>query len=98
VIWSLALAACPVAIVIVGAFNVHTGPPVYDGMPLPWAARVVDGLGIAQVCVSVIGSIAVVVLARGAYRWLAWLAIIVIGMTTAVLHLIASMQTTGVYL
>jgi hypothetical protein len=66
-IWALALMACPVAISVVGAVNEHHGPLDYDRV----AARVVRGLGLAQLGVSVIASIAVVVLARRSLRWLA---------------------------
>ena len=74
VIWSLCYTACPAAIAMVGALYKHNGPPDYDR----FATRVVDGLGFAQLGVSVIASIAVVVLTRGSYRWLAWAAVLAI--------------------
>jgi hypothetical protein len=94
VIWSLALTLCPVAIAFVGALFEHHGPPDYHRLE----TRVVDGLGLAQLGVLVIASIAVVVLTRGSYRWLAWAAVLAIGALTVVLHLGAWMATTGAYL
>jgi hypothetical protein len=61
VLWSLALAACPIAIEVIGEEYVNTGPPALGG-PLPWAARVVDNLGLAHLGVSVVASVSVVVL------------------------------------
>jgi hypothetical protein len=94
VLWSLALTACPVAITVVGALYENHGPPDDNR----WPARVVYGLGWAQWGVSVIAAIAVIVLTRGPYRWLAWAAILVIGMVTVVLYFGAAMATTGAYL
>jgi hypothetical protein len=94
VLWSLALMACPAAIPIVGALYEYQGPPDYNR----WAYRVVNGLGFAQLSISVIASVSVVVLARGAYRWLAWAAVLAIGALTVLLHLGAAMATTGAYL
>jgi hypothetical protein len=97
VLWSLALATCPIATAVVGIVYEHTGPPAFSG-PRPWAARVVDGLGFAHLGVSVVASVAVVVLTRGGYRWLAWAAILTMGVFAALLLLGATMATTGIYL
>jgi hypothetical protein len=94
VLWFLALAACPVAITVVGALYEYHGPPDYNR----WAARLVHGLGYAQLGVSVVSSVAVIALTRGSYRWLAWAAILAIGVVTVVLHFGAAMATTGGYL
>jgi hypothetical protein len=97
VLWSLSLAACPVAITVVGTVFEHTGPPAFNG-PRPWAARVVDRLCYAHLWVSAVASIAVVVLSRGGYRWLAWASILGIGVLATLVGLGAAMATTGVYL
>lgn len=96
VLWSLALATCPIAIAVVGTVYEHTGSPALSGLR-PWAAHLVDGLWFAHSCVSVVASASVVVLTRG-YRWLAWVAILVIGVIAGVLPLGATMTTTGIYL
>ena len=97
IVWFLALVACPVAISIIAIVYEHTGPPPWNG-PRPWAARVVDGLAFAQAAVSVIAAVTVVVLTRGPFRWVAWLAILAIGAVAIVLWLGAAMSTRGVYL
>jgi hypothetical protein len=94
VIWFLALTACPVAISVVGTVYTNHGPIAYDRV----ATRVVNGLGLAQLGVSVIASIAVVALTRRSFRWLAWAPILAIGAFTVVLLVGASMATTGAYL
>ena len=94
VVWFLALTACPVAISEVGTEYTNHGPIAYDRV----ATRVVNGLGLAQLGVSVIASIAVVVLTRRSFRWWAWAAILAIGAFTLVIHLGAVMKTTGAYL
>ena len=53
----------------------------------PGRYAVLNGLGLVQLGVSVIASIAVVVLTRQSFRWLAWAAILAIGTFTVVLHL-----------
>jgi hypothetical protein len=50
VLWSLALATCPIATAVVGTLYEHTGPPAFSG-PRPWDARVVDGLAFAHLSV-----------------------------------------------
>ncbi len=97
VFWSLILAPCPVAIYFIGIVYEHKGPPLFNG-PRPWAAQVVDILCIVHLGVSVVAAISVVLLAKGGYRWLAWAAILVIDLYTALLALYAVMSTTGVYL
>ena len=97
IVWFLALVACPVAISVIGVVYKHTGPPALNG-PQPWAAAVVDGLAYAHIAVSVIAAVAVAVLTRGSFRWVAWLAILVIGAVASVLWFGAEMSTTGVYL
>jgi hypothetical protein len=97
VLWSLALATCPIATGVVGTVYEHTGPPAFSGAR-PWAARVVDGLAFAHLGVSVVASVAVVVLTRSGYRWLAWAAILAIGVFAALIGLGAAMATTGIYL
>jgi hypothetical protein len=59
---------------------------------------VVDGLGYAQLGVEVVASVAVVMLTRGGCRWLAWAAILAIGVFDVIIGLGAAMATTGVYL
>lgn len=97
VIWSLALATCPIATAVVGTLYEHTGPPATAG-PRPWAARVVDGLMFAHLGVSVVASVVVVILTRGVHRWLAWAAILAILVFAGFIGLGAVMATTGVYL
>jgi hypothetical protein len=84
VLWSLALMACPVAITVVG--TTHSVPhEMYicaAAGPLPWIHRVVDGLCFVHFVVSVVASVAVVVLTRGGHRWLAWAAILAHGVFT----------------
>jgi hypothetical protein len=94
VLWSMALAACPVSITVVGALYEYQGPPIYDR----FAKRVVDGLSFAHLWVSVIASIAVMVLTRGSYRWLGWAVVVAVAMLTFVLYFGAAMATTGAYL
>jgi hypothetical protein len=96
-LWSLALVTCPIATAVVGTVYEHTGPPALGG-PRPWAAEVVDVLFVAHLGVSVVGSVAVVVMTRSGYRWLAWVAILAIAMFGALIRLGATMATTGVYL
>jgi hypothetical protein len=96
-LWCLALATCPVAIIVVGNVYQHTGPPAFTG-PRPWAARVVDALGSAHLGLSVVASMSVVVLVREGFRWIAWAAIVAVGVFTAFAALGAAMSTTGVYL
>jgi hypothetical protein len=93
-VWSLTLMACPVAITIVGVLCQTHVPGNLDGP----ATRAVFALAFAQFGVSVIASIVVVVLARGAYRWLAWAGVLVIGALTDFVHAFAAMATTGYYL
>ena len=97
VFWSLMLAACPVAIWVVSIAFPHYGPPALYG-PRPWAAQVVDILCDVHLGVSIVASVSVVFLARDGYRWLAWAAILAVGLFTAFLALGAVMMTTGVYL
>jgi hypothetical protein len=94
VLWSLALTACPVAIAVLGTVYEYHGTPLYNR----WATRAVDILGFAQLGVSVIASVAVVVLTRGSYRWLAWAAVLAIGALAFLLYFGAMMATTGAYL
>jgi hypothetical protein len=95
--WSLMLAVCPVAIAVVGELFPRVGPPVFTG-PRPWAARVVDSLVSSHIAASVVAAMAVVVLTRGGYRWLAWAAIVLVAPITGLFALGAAMATTGVYL
>jgi hypothetical protein len=122
-VWSLGLAACPIAMAVLDTVYEHGGPPFYDR----WVARVLDGqrgharrllndrhynhwvarlqaiqsgraqlyrgdrvydrwvarvlqrLFQAHLGIMVIGSVAVVVLTAGSYRWLAWAAILAVG-------------------
>jgi hypothetical protein len=97
VVWFLALMACPTAIAVIGIVYEHIGPPLFNS-PRPWAARVVDSLGLAHFAISFIASLAVVVLTRGALRWAAWAAIVAIGLFAALFSLGAAMSTTGIYL
>ena len=97
IVWLLALVACPVAITVIGVVYEHTGPPALNG-PQPWAAGVVDGLAFAHLAVSFIAAVAVAVLTRGAFRWVAWLAILVIGAVAFVLWFGAYTSITGNYL
>jgi hypothetical protein len=96
-LWCLALAASPAAMIVVGGVYQRTGPPAFTG-PRPWATRVVDGLCYAHLVASVVASVSVVLLGRGGVRWLAWVAILVIGIFTCVVALGAMMSTTGVSL
>ena len=94
VLWSLGLATCPVAIAVVGNVYEYHGTPVYDR----WATRVVEWLGLAHLGVMVIGSVVVVVLTAGSYRWLAWAAILAVGVLGFLVYFGAAMATTGAYL
>jgi hypothetical protein len=94
VLWSLALATCPIATGVVGSLYEHPGPPAFSG-PRPWAARLVEGLGFAHMGVSVVASVGVVLLTRGGYCWLAWAAIFAIGMFAALIWVDAWKATMG---
>ena len=85
---------CPIAIAVVGNVYEHHGPPVNDCL----AARVVDWLGLAHLGIMVIASVAVVVLTAGSYRWLAWAAILTVGVLGFLLYFGAATATTGEYL
>jgi predicted RND superfamily exporter protein len=61
-------------------------------------ARVPRDVAYAHYVVSVVASFAVVLLARRAYRWLAWAVVPVIGVLHALLSLGAAMAMTGAYL
>ena len=93
-VWSFGLAACPIAIAVVGTVYEYHGPPDYDR----WARRVVECLGLAHLGIMVIASIAVVVLTPGSYRWLAWVAILAVGLLGFLLYFGAAMATKGAYL
>jgi hypothetical protein len=93
-VWSFGLAACPIAIAVVGTVYEYHGPPVYDR----WAARVVEWLGLTHLGIMVIASVVVVVLTAGSYRWLAWAAILAVGVLGFLLYFGAAMATTGAYL
>lgn len=97
VAWSLMLAACPVAIGVVGVMYPRAGPPAFTG-PRPWATRVVDALFYCQLAVSVAASWSVVFLVRDGRRWIAWGAIVAVGVFTFFIACCAIMVTTGVYL
>ncbi len=86
-LWFLALIACPVAICVVDAVTLHV---VYNEL---WVVRLVEGLGYAQLVVSVVASISVVVLVRGQGRWVAWAAILAVGAWTWLASLWASNGT-----
>ena len=90
----LGLAACPIAISVVDTVYEYHGPPAYDR----WAAHVVRWLGLAHLGVMVIASVGVVVLTAGSYRWLAWAAILAVGVLGLLLYLGAAMATTRAYL
>ena len=94
VAWLLILLACPIATEVVAARYPHAGPP--SGWP--WATHVVQGLFGGQIAVSAMAAIAVVVLARGLWRWMAWAVILAIGAMAALQNLIATMTTSGYYL
>ena len=90
VVWFLALVACPVAISVIGAVYKNHGPPDHDHKI--WTYDVVCKLGLAHVVVSIVASVAVVLLARGPGRWLAWAAVPVIGLIAAVVSLARPLQ------
>ena len=90
-VWSLGLAACPIALAVVGTVYERHGPPVYDRR----ATRVVEWFAFAHLVVMVIASVAVVILTAGSYRWLAWAVILTVGMLTCLLFLGAAMAVTG---
>jgi hypothetical protein len=92
VLWLSALAACPVAMIVVAV--THVSPPHPSGPP-PWAFHLVGGLFTAHLAVSVVAAIAVVVLARGGWRWLFWAALLPIGVMAAYVCLCAEMATSG---
>lgn len=58
----------------------------------------VSGLEVANLGVSVVASVAAVVMTRDGYRWLAWVAILAIGVFAALTGPGAAMATTGIYL
>lgn len=96
-LWCVSLMTCPVAIWVVSFVYRHAGPPL-PGWPPPWPVRLAYGLGTAQLGVSVSASLSAVVLARGAYRWIAWAVVLAVGALTCVLIRGAEMVTTGWYL
>jgi hypothetical protein len=75
----------------------YTGPPILSE-PRPWAYHVVGKLFGAHLLISVVASVAVVVLTRGHYRWLAWAAILAVDVFAAFLWLDAAMMTTNCWL
>jgi hypothetical protein len=75
-IWLLALLGCPIATRVVEFYR-SVGAPGFCG-PLA-TLQLVDGLVLAHLAIFVVASIAVVVLTRGPRRWLAWTAMVVIG-------------------
>jgi hypothetical protein len=79
---------------VVGTVHEYHGPPVYDRC----AARVVEWLGLAHLGIMVIASVVVVVLTAGSYRWLAWAAILAVGVLGFLLYFGAAVATTGAYL
>jgi hypothetical protein len=93
-LWALALATCPVAIATVGELYEYHGSPDQDR----WAVHVVDRLGYAHLGVMVVASVAVILLTRGIYRWLAWALVLAIGVITGFVLLGAEMATSGAYL
>ncbi len=97
IIWWVALAASPVMIVLIGYLFEWNGPPATFG-PRPWAACLVVSLFYTHLAVSVVTSWAVIFLVRGPGRWVAWGAIILVGIITGFVALGAAMATTGVYL
>lgn len=97
VIWSVALATAPIATGVVGALYEHTGPLGFTASR-PWAADLVDALGMVHLGVSVVAAILVVVLTQGRYRWLAWAVILAVGVLDAIIALGTAMKTTGLYL
>ncbi len=90
-LWSIALATCPVAITTVGALYPHMGPSAV-GWERQRAARMVERLVFTQLGISAICSVTVVMLTRGAYRWLAWAAILAVLVVTALLCVIAQLR------
>ena len=66
--------------------------------PSSWAACLVVSLFYTHLAVSVVTSWAVIFLVRGPGRWVAWGAIILVGIITGFVALGAAMATTGVYL
>ena len=95
VVWCLSLAACPVAIFALGIEYQHTGPYPDTNAPRPWAALVVGVLYDVHLGLSVVASMAVVVLVREGSRWLAWGAIVVLGFFAAFVALCGVMSITG---
>ena len=92
-VWSLGLAACPIAMAVLDTVYEYGGPPVYDR----WVACVLEWLGLAHLGIMVIASVVVVVLTAGSYRWLAWAAILAVGVLGFLLYFGAAMATTGAY-
>jgi hypothetical protein len=72
---------------LVGTVYEYHGPPVYDR----WAARVLEWLLLAHLGIMVIASVTVVVLTAGSYCWLAWAAILAVGVLGCLLYFGAAM-------
>ena len=96
VIWSAVLVACPIATIVVGEMypRARTSPMP---SPLPWATRVVEGLYYADLGASAAASVAVVVMARGRLRWLAWAIVVVIAVVGMFFSLVSWMATSGAW-
>jgi hypothetical protein len=82
-VWLAALLACPAAMWGVAAMMVKASPRNPGGPAPSRDFRPLEGLIVGQVAASVVASVAVVVLTRGHWRWLAWAAILVIGALAA---------------
>jgi hypothetical protein len=81
-IWSVSLLICPFAISFIEAVYRHRGPLPPNMAQLDWASDMVGGFFVAHLCISVISSLAVVVLARGVDRLAAWAGVLIVGFYT----------------
>ncbi len=99
VIWSSMLVVCPVAVIVLTARYGHPTvsftvvPPMDPGRA--WALRMLNVACFVHMGLSVIAALAVVVLTRGYRRWIAWSAILFIGIIDLGLVLSASESIIG---
>jgi hypothetical protein len=96
-LWYFALAACPVAIALVSIHysQVQVGALPFNKPRAALAIRILDALVFAHLAVSVVATWSVVLLVRPGRRWIAWGAILVVGVFTLMLGLGAEMGVSG---
>jgi hypothetical protein len=91
VVWFSMLLVCPVAIGVVEGHFPYSEHPHGSQVRLR-AGKLVEAFGYTHLGLSTLAAVAVVVLTRGYYRWLAWAAILLVGVFT--LKLVAEVYSS----